>query len=192
MIHQISLRAILAITAMALAVYANADDTKKTDSGKFNMTIQGVKSGFATFKFDSSGNCDADVAIDIAGQNQKIKMTVKAKDGKVYNVAASAGAANRFTAALEGSQAKLSINGDAATPQPIPAGALPFGNFSPFLLNYTLAAYDAKKGGSQTFDLLLIEGLPNGKFVSFKGKLTNKGTTGRKLAGRPLQVTSYS
>src|SRR5258706_16307560 len=96
-----------------LPTIAKAEDAKKPDSGKFNMTIQGMKAGNTTFKFDADGGCDADIAIDIGGQNTKVKLAVKAKAGKFNNVAATAGPANKFTAAIEGAKAKLSINGDA-------------------------------------------------------------------------------
>src|SRR5258706_13720030 len=83
-----------------LPAIARAEDAKKPDSGKFNMTIQGMKAGNTTFKFDAEGGCDADIAIDVGGQNTKVKLTVKAKAGKINNVAASAGTANKISTSL--------------------------------------------------------------------------------------------
>jgi hypothetical protein len=184
----------LATTGAAFMVLPGtlfADDAKKPDSGKFTLTIQGAKAGSCTFKADSEGGSEADIAIEIAGQKQNFKVSVKAKDGKVISVGASAGPTNHYTAVIEGAKAKVSINDAAPDTQSVPAGAIPFGNFSPHLLNHLLAAFDTKKGGVQAFDLLMVEGLPNAKFMSLKCKLSIKGTIGRKIAGKPMQITGY-
>jgi hypothetical protein len=174
-----------------------ADDTKpgepkKPDSGKFILTIQGMKAGTDAFKFDAEGGSEATVAIDIAGQSQKFTVSVKAKGGKMTGFGADAGPTNHFTATVEGGKARVRINDGAADAQEVPAGALPFGNFSPHLLNGVLAAYDDKKAGAQPVTLLQIEGLPNGQIVSLKAKLASKGGKEKKVAGKPLQVTAYS
>src|SRR5262249_25719413 len=106
---RITLSAIISVAALLTPTLSQADDARKPDAGKVTMTIQGTKAGTAAFKFDADGGCDADVAIDFGGQNQKIKIGVKAKGGKVINVSASAGPENRFTAAINGDTANVSI-----------------------------------------------------------------------------------
>jgi hypothetical protein len=93
---------------------------------------------------------------------------------------------------IDGEKAKVSINDAAPETQTIPPRALPFGTFSPHLMNYALAAYDAKKGSAQTLQLVLIEGLPGGQIVSFSGKLTAKGSKQITIAGKPVTVASYA
>lgn len=196
-----NLSRIAAIGALVAALSigaAGADDTKKPDepkkpdAGKFILTIQGTKAGTDTFKFDADGGSEATVAVDIMGQSQKFTVSVKAKGGKMTGFGADAGATNHYSATVDGDKARVRINDGAADAQEIPAGALPFGNFSPHLLNSMLASYDAKKGGGQPVTFILIEGLPNGQLVTLKAKLTSKGAKEQKVAGKPLQVTAYA
>ena len=196
---------LLATLGMGTSACAQQDDTKvaetkKPDSGKFAMTIMGIKAGACAFKFDADGGSVADVDLSIGGQEQKFKVTDKAKDGKMTGFASSAGPSNHFTVDIDGDKAKVSVNGGATKTQSIPKGSLPFGNFSPHLANYALAAYDPKKTASekpggkptpQTVSLVLIEGLPDGDPIAFKAKLLFVRTKDVTIGGKPIAVSTY-
>lgn len=166
-------------------------ETKKPDAGKFNMTIQGTKAGTCTFKYDADGGSEATAEVDFGGQSQKFTVKVKAKADKIIGFSADAGKENHFTATVEGGKAKLSVNDGAVDTQTLAAGAVPFGNFSPHLINHLIAAYDAKKAGAQPVSMVLVEGLPGGQLVVIKGKVTSKGAKDQKIDGKTVAVTSY-
>lgn len=169
-----------------------AADVSRPDAGKFVLTMQGMKVGTCTFKFDAEGGSVADIDVEAPGaQVPKFKVTVKVKGGKPVAMGADAGPTNNFTITREGGKAKLSVNGGEPTSTEVSEKAIPFGNISPHLINYMLAAYDSKKGGAQSFDLVLIEGLVGPDPITFTGKLESKGAKDVKVGDKTLPVTNY-
>lgn len=204
------LAAAIALSAICATARADnlqkPDESKKPDAGKFNLILMGKKVGTTTFKFDADGSSESSGEVEFNGQSMKGKVTVKMKGGKLVGFGADAGPTNHFTATIEGDKAKVSKNDAAPETQSFPAGALPFGNFSPHLMNYVLAAYDPKKSeksdkpdatkpakpAAQTVTLALIEGLPGGQIVTIKGKLTEAGTKEVKIDGKPVAVSRFN
>lgn len=209
------LAAAIAFCSLSMTAWADnpqkPDEAKKSDSGKFNLTVMGKKVGTTTFKFDADGGSESSSDVEANGQSTKVKVTVKAKAGKMVGFGADAGPSNHFTATIEGDKVKIAINDAAPATQSLAAGALPFGNFSPHLMNYVLAAYDPKKADkpeaakpdskpdttkpakpvTQTITLALIEGLPGGMIANIQAKLTPTGTKEVKIDGKPQTVSLY-
>jgi hypothetical protein len=182
------------------------EEAKKADAGKFNLNIMGRKVGSCAFKFDAEGGSEASVDVELGGQSLKYKVNVKRKAGKLVGFGTDAGASNRFTAVVEGEKANVTVNDAAPISRPFPAGSLPFGNFSPHMMNYLLDAYDSKKPGTpaetpskpaeskpaaQVVTLFLVEGLPDGNLMTMKGRLTASRAKEMKVAGKPLTVSVY-
>ena len=196
-----SLSVLTALIAAAVAIpnsfacaqiTGKSDDAKKPDAGKFVFTIQGARVGTCAFKLDARGDSDATIEVTLGGQEKKYVVTTHSKAGKMTAFSAEENSENRFTASIDGTSAKVSINGGANSSQDVPAGLLPFGNFCPHLLSYTLAAYDVKKGGSQPFTVAMVEALPNAQIVTMKIKLAAKGSREVKVEAKPVTIKTYS
>jgi putative CocE/NonD family hydrolase len=168
-----------------------AGATVAADSGRFVLTIQGTKLGTDTFTIQTDGSSVADVAVTIGGVSQTIHETITIRDGSVKAVSADAGHGNRYDAVVSGGKVTIARGKLPAVYQDVPAHYAPFGNYSPHLMAYVLAAYDAKRGGPQTLDMVLIEGLGPKGFVSFKGSLQSDGARTATVQGKALTVTGY-
>jgi hypothetical protein len=184
--------AALLVSTVGASGQTDSKPAKKPDSGKFILTIQGQKAGTSTYKFDAEGGSEASNIVSANGQSMEFTVSVKSSGGKITSVGADAGKANHFTAAIDSGKAKVSINDGAADTQAVPAGAAPFGNFTPHLMHYVVSGYDSKKGGAQTVQMLMIEGLPNGQLVSMPAKVTVKDTADRKIGDKTVAVTTYN
>ncbi len=189
---------LVAVVAALSNTYAHAqtgvkaDSSKKPDSGKFAFTIQGQKVGTCVFKFDAAGASEGNVEVSLGGQDKKYVVKTSSMAGKLTGFSAEENSNNRFIASIVGTVAKVSINGGAAASQTIPMGLQPFGNFCPYLMTYTVAAYDSKKGGDQTFNMGLVEGLPNGQIATLKMKVAAKGAREIKVDTKTATVKTYS
>jgi putative CocE/NonD family hydrolase len=179
------------IGALLASACIGAGAAVVADSGRFVLTIQGTRLGTDTFTIQADGSSAADVAIEVAGVRQTIHESITMRDGAVTAVSADAGGGNRYDAVLSGGKVTIARGKLPALKQDVPAHYAAFGNYSPHLLAYLLAGYDAKRGGPQALDMVFVEGLGPKGFVSFKGVLQSEGARSVTLHGAPTQVVGY-
>ncbi len=189
---RVSLSFVMSAACIALG-QANGAAQPKPDSGSFTLIVQGGKIGTDTFKADGQGGSEADATINANGTNQKFHVSVKAKGGTVTQFGADAGGGNSFVVTVSGTSAVITVAGKSiGSPQTIKANSHPFGNFSPHLMNGILGSYDEKKGGSQAIEMVLAEGLPQGKLVSLSATLKKEGVKPHKLKTGTANLGHYT
>jgi putative CocE/NonD family hydrolase len=175
---------------LALPAQAQADKIK-ADSGAFRLTIQENEIGTDTFQIDAEGNSKYEIKVNAGGQKLTLQTTVKAKAGRLIEVATDGGPVGKFTLTLNGKKAKLVASGGGKTQtrdMTVPEKLYPFSNYGPHILTHLIAAYDRKAGGTQKFDLLLTDGAG----VTIPCKLTAKGSKPMQVKGKPVAVARYT
>ena len=174
--------AVVALLALSAAVRA---EEGKPDTGKFVLTIQESEVGSTTFTADKDGNTTYDEKLDIGGQKITSHVVVKAKGGIATQIEAEFKPGGKLSATLDGAKSKFKLDAKSRDMK-LPAKPYLFDNFAPHLLTPLLAAYDAKKGGTQKFDLVLVNaGVP------LTVSLSLNGTKNHIVGGAAIPVTSF-
>ena len=181
-----------ATLALGSACLPAMADAPKPDSGKFNLLIQGRRIGADSFRLLPDG-CDSDVAFSASpGQDFRFHQTLKFKKGLWTQLSTDAGPQGAMMVLLAGDKSSLKVGDKPAVTQKLPAATYPYGDHSPHLLAFLVAAYDAKKGGEQKFDLTYADGVgPKGVLI-LPAILKDMRTSLREIGGKPLSITRYA
>ncbi|HZO88226.1 MAG TPA: hypothetical protein VFB38_07775 [Chthonomonadaceae bacterium] len=168
---------------------ARAQTPPKADSGVFLLNIRGQITGTDTFTITADGGSRATLVLSINGRKVSATNTIKAVRGRMTEVVTEAQPGGKFTLTLQGGKGKFQVAGNPALNREIsvPLRLFPTGNFMPHLLAYALANYDARKGGAQTFDFLLVD---NGGQTH--GALTRGRSQPLTIKGKPVTITHYA
>ena len=177
-------RVFLVAALLALTLTAQAD-APKPDSGKFLITIQENDIGTTTFTGDADGGSTYDEKLEIAGTKISGHTVIKAKKGTPTEADAEYAPGGKLHLTLAGEKSLLT-RGKTTKPLKLEPHAYLFDNFAPQLLTPLLAAYDAKKGGDQKFQIVVVNaGVP------INITLAKTGEKIRVVSGSPLPVTFY-
>src|SRR5947209_5715381 len=140
---------LLASAAVCLPALA---DAPKPDGGKFSLLVQGKRVGEDSFRLLPDG-CDSDVTLGLGpGRELHFHQTLKFKKGQWTQLTTDAGPQGTLTVTLAGDKSSVKVGDKAAITQKLPTAAQPYGDHSPHLMAFLVAAYDSKKGGEQKFD----------------------------------------
>ena len=172
-----------ALLALSGAAFANAP---RPDAGKFLITIQENDIGTTTFTTDADGGSTYDENLNIAGTKVTGHIVITVKKGIPTEADAQYNPGGKLHLVLEGEKSLLML-GATTKPLKLEPRAYLFDNFAPQILTPLLAAYDAKKGGSQKFQLVVVN---SGTPLSMT--LTKKEEKTRVVSGSPLLVTIYT
>ena len=180
-----------ASAAIAAVLHAGADPPKP-DSGRFTLLLQNKPVGSDQFRLLSDG-CDSDVAAALGnGKTFEFHQTLTYKKGRWTQLATNAGALGTMSLTIAGDKSILKTGDKPAAAQKLPATVFPYGDRSPHLLAFLVAAYDSKKAGEQKFDLIYSEGLGPGGVVLLTAKVTEPQTSERQLSGKTASIVRYS
>lgn len=186
---------LLALALFALpccAAPAHADTVVATDAGTFTVKLQDTT--IATDSFHTSASaCSYDEQITL-GSKVKLHAVLTFKRSRLVQAVAEAGSHGTMDLRLDGAKGMISLDGGAAKPITVPSPAIPFGNLTPHLYAYAIAAYDQKKAGPQKLTLLATEiaGKPGGSMVTVGATLNLTGTTQRQIGIKALTVRKYA
>lgn len=169
-----------------------ADTPIKPDSGKFTVILQENEVAVETFKITADGS-EYDQKLSLAGQTVNLHNSTKIKNGVLTELTSGVGEGNKFLLTVAGDKSKIKIGEMAAKDVKLPARLYPADPLTPHFFAYLVAAYDAKKGGTQKFDTVNTRSLgPNGVPIQMAFKLTAAETKARQIAGKTVQVSHYT
>ena len=182
--------ALCCAAAIAARQPASAD-APKPDSGKFTLLLQNKTIGTDTFRLLGDG-CDSDVVAGAgAGPNVQFHQTLTYKKGRWTQLSTDAGALGKISVTLGADKSSIKVDDKPATTQKLPATVYPYGDRSPHLLAFLVAAYDAKKGGDQKFDLIYTESAGPRGIVALSAIVKAPQMSSRQNGGKPLAVSRY-
>lgn len=172
-----------ALLALSGAAFA---DAPKPDSGKFLITIQENEIGTTTFTGDADGGSTYDENLGLGGTKVIGHTVIAAKKGNPTEVDAEYTPGGHLHLTLAGDKSLLTL-GKTTKPLKLEPQAYLFDNFAPQILTPLLAAYNVKTGGSQKFQLVVVNaGVP------LTMTLTRTGEKTRLVNGSRLIVTLYT
>ncbi len=154
------------------------------DEGTFYLFAKETRLAKITFKWRPDGSFESKSTLSMAGQSvdQSFKVTPD-KDGRWVKLTADS---PRAPATVErtGGVAKRTVKDKSTTVDLKPDTGL-FENFSPVLMTQQVRLYDQKKGGKQTFPVLVVPG------VMADVALERKDPTERTVGGKDVKFSRY-
>ncbi|MDQ2733287.1 MAG: CocE/NonD family hydrolase, partial [Armatimonadota bacterium] len=161
------------------------------DGGKFTITIHELEIGTDTFKIDYEG-VDSQVAINLTGQKLESHNTIKYQAGRVTSIFTEAVGHGKFQWTRSSETGKMTVDGKPFKDQRLPQPIYPFGNFSPHLYAYLIAAYNLQKGGPQKMEVVDIDGVGPAGLATLKVTLAALGAKSRQIGGKTVPISRYS
>jgi hypothetical protein len=191
-----ALRALFLGGMLAVALAARADTSFKPDSGRFTATVQETKLGTTTFKSDADGSSTSDTEVSMGGRSSTLHLAIKASKGRITEVTADAGPQGKYTLTIAGTKGSIAISGPGITPVTkqvaLPPRFLPISNSAAYLLTHLVKAYNARKGGPQSFQAVLVDGIGPQGLIQIKVTLASKGAKPFTIGQKTVPVSRYA
>jgi uncharacterized protein len=190
--HHVPIACLALVMFAAVAIPARADSPVKPDEGKFIITLQEAELGSDSFTIKANGEAESRTSVTLGSQKVETHNITTVVNGRTTSIFTEAPGHGEFRLAISGDTGKLTVDEAPKADQKLDSRVFPFGNFSPHLLAYLVAAYDLTKGGPQKFSTLIVDGVgPNG-LPALKMTLTALGAAPRMVAGKQIPVSRYA
>jgi hypothetical protein len=155
------------------------------DEGTFSLFINEDRVGVITFKWLPDGRYNGSMTLTMAGQSVRTSTEVETDATGAWTRVALVTPLGPATLVRDGIDVTATFRGKTSTSKLKP-GTVLFDNYSPALIAHALRSYDAKKGGTQTFPILIAPG------GVMEASLTRTGSAERSVGTRDISLTKYT
>jgi putative CocE/NonD family hydrolase len=156
-----------------------------SDSGNFHLYKNEERLATISFTWKTDGALECQSTLSFGGQTVKQTISITPdKEGRWTTIKQNT-PQGEITLVREGGIAKRTIKGKTITVN-LKNDQVLFDTFCPALMTQALRAYDVKKGGKQSFPLLILPGAPVSCSVERKDDVE------RSVSGRDLKLTRYT
>jgi putative CocE/NonD family hydrolase len=171
---------------------SRADTPVKPDEGKFIITVQEAEIGVDAFSITTNGVVDGRSSVNLGGHKLEAHNVTTIVNGRTQSIFTEAVGHGKFRMDVKDQTGKITVEDKPHKDQQLALPFYPFGNFSPHLIAYLVAAYDVAKGGPQKFNTLIVDGVGADGVPSLKMTLTSLGAKPRKIGGKTVPIARYA
>lgn len=154
------------------------------DQGTYRLFVNEEPIMTGHFTWAADGAYSADYTLAVAGQEVKTTLSIETDAQGLWIAMKMEGPRGLVTVAREDTIAKITHDTQTATVTLRP-GTILFENFSPPLMALAVRAYDASRGGTQSFPLFIVPS------IVLEGTLERRDTVERRVGGQDLTLTRY-
>ncbi len=154
------------------------------DSAKFSIYVNEEAIATIVSDWKPGGDFFEDITVAIGGQSFAASIEIDADSAGLWRTIKIKSPRGDAIVTRDGLRATITTSGSASTVELKP-GTVLFENSSPALISQAILAYDAAKGGTQTFPLFIVPA------VVLEASLERLETTERFVNGEPRTFTLY-
>ena len=154
------------------------------DSAKFAIYVNEESVATIVSDWRAGGGFTEDITVALGGQSFSASLEIEVDDGGIWRTITIKSPRGDAVVTREGMKASIKAGGNVNTVDLKP-GAVLFENSSPALMSQAVCAYDAAKGGKQTFPVFIVPA------IVMDASLERLETAERFIMGEPRTFTLY-
>ncbi|MFA4948072.1 MAG: CocE/NonD family hydrolase [Candidatus Krumholzibacteriia bacterium] len=154
------------------------------DSAKFTIYVNEEPVATIVSSWRAGGGFAEDITVALGGQSISASIEIECDDGGIWRTITIKSPRGDAVVTREGMKASIKAGGNINTVDLKP-GTVLFENSSPALMSQAVCAYDAAKGGKQTFPVFIVPA------IVLEASLERLETAERFIMGEPRTFTLY-
>ncbi len=155
------------------------------DSAKFAIYVNEESVATIVSNWKAGGGFTEEITVALGGQSFSASIEIEVDDGGIWRTIAIKSPRGNAVVTREGMRASIKADGGSASTVDLKPGALLFENSSPALMSQAVCAYNAARGGKQTFPVFIVPA------IVMEASLERLETAERFIGGEPRTFTLY-